>query len=86
MLDVVNAASHGDLTLDVIVSGPDAIGQMGEALDHFSTSCATVFMAFAENATTLSSASEELSAISTQMSANAEEETSSQSNVVAAAA
>src|SRR5215813_3981551 len=37
ILDVVNAASRGDLTRDVPVKGSDAVGQMGEGLGKFFT-------------------------------------------------
>src|SRR6185369_523222 len=33
--EVVGAATQGDLTREVTVSGQDAIGQMGEGLDRF---------------------------------------------------
>src|SRR5262249_30686553 len=35
ILDVVNLASRGDLTLEMPVKGADAIGQMGEGLAKF---------------------------------------------------
>lgn len=84
MLDVVNAASHGDLTREVPVQGEDAIGQMGEALASFLATLRTSFSSISETANTLAAASEELTAVSTEMSTNAEE-TSAQSNVVSAA-
>jgi methyl-accepting chemotaxis protein len=84
MLAVVNAASQGDLTKDVPVSGEDAIGQMGEALGQLLENLRGSFGSIAANANTLAAASEQLSTVSTEMSANAEE-TSAQSNVVSAA-
>ncbi len=84
MLEVVNAASQGDLTREVTVSGEDAIGQMGDGLTQLLEKLRSSFGTFAETANTLAAASEELSAVSTQMSANAEE-TAAQSNVVSAA-
>ena len=84
ILKSVNAAAAGDLTHDITVSGSDAIGQMGECFEHFLADLRKSVASIAENATALAGASEELSAVSTQMSANAEE-TSSQANVVSAA-
>ena len=37
ILEVVEAASSGDLTQDVTVHGDDAVGQMGAGLDRFFT-------------------------------------------------
>ncbi len=85
MLDVVHAASVGDLSKEVTVSGDDAIGQMGEGLAKLFEKLRGTFRAFGTNANTLAAASEELSAVSTQMSATAEE-TAAQANVVSAAA
>lgn len=84
ILEVVDAASNGDLTREISVSGDDAVGQMAAGLDSFFTDLRTSIASIAENASALSGASEELSAVSSQMSSNAEE-TSSQANVVSAA-
>jgi len=84
LLEVVNAATLGDLTKAVTVSGSDAIGRMGEGLSGFLATLKRTFSAMGRNAQSLASASEELSAVSTQMSANAEE-TAAQANVVSAA-
>jgi methyl-accepting chemotaxis protein len=84
ILEVVEAASSGDLTQDVVVSGDDAVGQMGAGLERFFSDLRNSIASIAENASALAGASEELSAVSTQMSSNAEE-TSSQANVVSAA-
>ncbi len=84
ILEVVEAASSGDLTQDITVHGEDAVGQMGVGLDKFFTDLRNSIASIAENASALAGASEELSAVSTQMSSNAEE-TSSQANVVSAA-
>jgi methyl-accepting chemotaxis protein len=84
ILAVVNAAAGGDLTRQVPVSGADAVGQMGEALQKFLADLRMSIGAIAHNAQTLASSSEELTAVSTQMGANAEE-TSAQANVVSAA-
>jgi methyl-accepting chemotaxis protein len=84
ILEVVGAATHGDLTREVTVSGQDAIGQMGEGLDGFFGNLRGSVAAIANNAQTLAGSSEELSAVSQQMSSNAEE-TSAQANVVSSA-
>jgi methyl-accepting chemotaxis protein len=84
MLAVVSAAAEGDLTLDVTVSGDDAIGQMGEGLARLLQDLRTSVAAIAQNADSLASAAEELNAVSEQMGVNAGE-TSSQANVVSAA-
>jgi methyl-accepting chemotaxis protein len=84
LLGVVQAASQGDLTREVTVTGDDPIGQLGSGLGQFLHDLRGSIASIGENATALASASEELSAVSTQMSANADE-TSSQANVVTAA-
>jgi methyl-accepting chemotaxis protein len=85
ILDVVNAAAAGDLTREITVKGDDAIGQMGESLDKFFSDLRRSVGAIAQNATSVSSASEQLTGVSEQMGANAAE-TSAQANVVSAAA
>lgn len=84
ILEVVNAASDGDLTQQIEVVGDDAIGQVGSRLQRFFSDLRTSIESIAENATSLAGASEELSAVSTQMSSNAEE-TSSQAQIVSSA-
>lgn len=72
ILDMVNAAA-GDLTREVTGKGDDAIGQMGESLDKFFSDLRRPVGAIAQNATTVSSASEQLTGVSEQMGANAAE-------------
>ncbi|MCC9655039.1 methyl-accepting chemotaxis protein [Rhodopirellula halodulae] len=84
ILEVVNAASGGDLTQEIHVDGEDAIGQVGSRLQTFFKDLRNSIESIAENATSLAGASEELSAVSTQMSSNAEE-TSSQAQIVSSA-
>jgi methyl-accepting chemotaxis protein len=84
MLAVVNAAARGDLTLDMPVRGEDALGQMGEGLEHFFSTLRANIATIGQNAHALATSSEELSAVSTQMSSNAEQ-TASQATVVSAA-
>jgi methyl-accepting chemotaxis protein len=85
VLSCVRAASQGDLTRDVGVTGQDSIGQVGEVLGSFFSELRTSISAIAQNAQALANSAEELSSVSQQMSANAEE-TSAQANVVSAAA
>ncbi len=84
ILEVVNAAAKGDLTQPITVSGTDPIGQLGEGLNRFFTDLRGSISSIGDNATALAGASEELSAVSAEMSTNADE-TSSQANVVSAA-
>jgi methyl-accepting chemotaxis protein len=84
MLVAVSAASRGDLTQEITVSGQDAVGQMGAGLSQFLSNLRSSISKIGHTAATLSTSSGELSTVSQQMSANAEE-TSSQANVVSAA-
>ncbi|HEX3121514.1 MAG TPA: PAS domain S-box protein [Candidatus Acidoferrum sp.] len=84
MLVAVSAASRGDLTQEITVSGQDAIGQMGAGLSQLLSNLRISIGKIGQTAATLSTSSGELSSVSQQMSANAEE-TSSQANVVSAA-
>ncbi len=84
MLTVVMAASQGDLTQEITVSGESAIGQMGVGLKTFFDGLRRDMGDIGKNAESVSAAAEELTATSTTMSANAEE-TSAQAGVVAAA-
>ena len=84
ILEVVNAATEGDLTREITVKGEDAIGQMGEGLGQFFSDLRNSIGVIAHNAQALASSSEELSAVSQEMGSSAEE-TSTQANVVATA-
>jgi methyl-accepting chemotaxis protein len=83
LLEVVQAASAGDLTREIAVRGEDPIGQLGQGLDRFLADLRTSMTTIGENATALAGASEELSAVSAEMSTNADE-TSSQAQLVSA--
>jgi methyl-accepting chemotaxis protein len=85
ILEIVSAASRGDLTGEIKVQGTDAIGQMAEGLSKLLGNLRSNVSNIAEMAQSLASASHELTAVSQQMAANAEE-TSSQANVASAAA
>ena len=84
MLVAVSAASKGDLTQEISVTGQDTVGQMGQGLSQLLGNLRSSISKIGQTAATLSTASGELSTVSQQMSANAEE-TSSQANVVSAA-
>src|SRR5262249_16791900 len=85
MLEVVNAASRGDLTTEGPIKGAAAIGQMGEGLSKFFTNLRANVSNIAQTAQALASASRELTAVSQQMAANAEQ-TATQAGVASAAA
>jgi methyl-accepting chemotaxis protein len=85
ILDVVNAASRGDLTREIQVKGADSIGQMGEGLAKFLANLRQSVSSISEMAQTLASSSRQLTAVSQQMASNAEE-TAAQANVASAAA
>ncbi|MCU1485569.1 MAG: methyl-accepting chemotaxis sensory transducer [Actinomycetia bacterium] len=84
-VDVLRRAADGDLTIRLGLATKDEVGQAGAALDRMLERTATVIRAIGDNATTLASSSEELSAVSQQLGASAEE-TSAQSTTAAAAA
>ncbi len=85
ILSIVSAAAAGDLTQTVPVQGSDPIGQVGEALNALLRNFRASVESFAKSIHGLSFASQQLSSLSTEMSATAEE-TSGQSNTVSAAA
>jgi methyl-accepting chemotaxis protein len=85
VLEVVNAASHGDLTRSMTVKGTDAVGQMGDGLAKFFSNLRGNVANIAQTAQVLASSSHELTAVSQQMAANAEEN-ATQANVASAAA
>jgi methyl-accepting chemotaxis protein len=82
MLQVVQAATTGDLTHEVGVRGDDAIGQMGEGLARLLRDLRRDIGVISRNASNLAEASRTLTDVSQQMGANAEE-TSTQAHVVA---
>jgi methyl-accepting chemotaxis protein len=84
ILAAVRAASHGDLTQEISVTGSDAIGQVGESLAAFFRTLRQSVEQILRNAQSVGASSEELTAISHQMAGNAEE-TSTQAKVVSAA-
>jgi methyl-accepting chemotaxis protein len=85
ILEVVNAASRGDLTKEVTIKGADAVGQMSDGLAKFFSNLRGSVANIAQTAQVLASSSQELTSVSQQMAANAEE-TATQANVASAAA
>jgi len=85
ILEVVKAASGGDLTYKISVTGTDDLGQIGDGLKELLTSLHKNISTLAYNTQTLAGAAEEFTATSRQMAHNAEE-TSAQASVVSAAA
>jgi methyl-accepting chemotaxis protein len=85
ILEVVNAASRGDLTREMTVKGADSVGQMAEELARFFATLRGNVTKIAQTAQALAAASQELTAVSQQMTTNAEE-TAAQASVASAAA
>jgi methyl-accepting chemotaxis protein len=83
ILDVVQKAAKGDLTLEIPVSGNDPIGQVGSGLGEFLRDLRGSLQKIGQSAESVGAASEELMAISQQMAGNAEE-TATQATVVSA--
>ncbi|MCU1373503.1 MAG: putative methyl-accepting chemotaxis protein, partial [Actinomycetia bacterium] len=84
-VDVLNKVADGDLTVRLDIDSKDEVGQAGDALNRMLERTSGVVRAIGENATSLASSSEELSAVSQQLGASAEE-TSAQSTTAAASA
>ena len=85
ILEVVNAAGQGDLTQELAVTGDDPIGQMGEGIRAFFTKLKEIISSIDENAQLLSSAADEMSALSDNMGDTAGK-TSQQATTVASSA
>jgi methyl-accepting chemotaxis protein len=71
ILGFVREASKGDLTQEIPVSGTDAIGQIGEGLSQFFKLLRGNVQQILENAVALGVSAERLTALSTQMAADA---------------
>ena len=82
---LLEGVARGDLTGTADIDSRDEVGAMARALDVATENMRQAVHAMAGSATTLSSSSEELSAVNNQIAANAEE-TSAQSGVVSVAA
>jgi methyl-accepting chemotaxis protein len=84
MLVSLAGAAGGDLTVEVSVSGDDAVGRMGQALSKLLTDLRFSVSSIASNSEALAAASEELQVVASQMGANSSE-TSNQVNLVSGA-
>lgn len=85
ILEVVDAASKGDLTKNIEVNGTEPIDRVCEGLQSLLTTLRESIKTIANSTEALASSSSELTSIGQQMAGNAEE-TSAQSNIVSAAA
>ena len=83
ILVVVDAASQGDLTREVLVSGEDTIGRLGVGLSKFFANLSEMIRKIGDAALTVGSSAEEMTNISQQLASNSEE-MSTQANVVSA--
>lgn len=81
MLEVVNAASQGDLTKPVTVKGDDPMGQMGNGLNQFLSKLKNSIASISQSSNILSESSGKLMSVSQKMADHAEK-TSAQTNVV----
>ena len=84
MTHVAEALAEGDLTREVDHHSSDEIGKLAESFRQMIGFWSATIHELTHSAQVLASSSEELSAVSTQMGSNAQE-TSTQTNVVAAA-
>ncbi len=84
LLQVVHAASHGDLTREIHVGGNDPIGKIGDGLAVFLKQLRANLGAIGNTAALLASSSEELSSVSQQIGITADE-TTKQTQLVSAA-
>jgi len=85
LLNVVHAASQGDLTQRIDVNGSDSIGKMGEAMERLLQNFRSSISAFSRGSESLATTSDKLNSVGLQMSMN-EEETASQARVVSGSA
>lgn len=84
LLQTVDAASQGDLTRDILVSGNDPVGKIGDGLRSFFGQLRSNLGAIGNTASLLASSSEELASVSQQIGITAEE-TTKQSQLVSTA-
>jgi methyl-accepting chemotaxis protein len=85
ILEVVDAASKGDITQEITVNGTDAIGQMGEGLSHFFTNLRKSIGDIDGTSKLLADSAENMTGLSQEILQNAEV-SSNEAKVVSAAA
>ncbi len=83
-VSTLNEISRGNLAVDIQIDSKDEIGEMLTAMKDMTENLRRMFSDITEGVATLSSSSTELSAISSQLSSNAED-TSNRSATVASA-
>ncbi len=71
ILNVVRAASEGDLTQEIVVNGSDAIAQMSDGLAHLFKSLRESVRQILQNAQSVGVSAEKLMALSNQMAGDA---------------
>lgn len=76
ILETVDKAAHGDLTQEVSVLSDDPIGRVGQGLKRLLDTMRESVAKISRNATSLGSASEELSVVSRSMTESAQQTTS----------
>ena len=81
---VVEEIAKGDFTQSITVSSNDEIGRLSSSINEMVHQLKEMFLTISNNSRTLASASEELSAVSSQL-ASGSEETTSQAGAVAGA-
>jgi len=82
ILQVVDAAAQGDLTLEIGVSGDDAIGRLGQGLNQFLGTLSGNVANIARTAQTVASAATQMNQLGDRLG-HAAGETSTQASVVA---
>ncbi len=85
ILAVVDAASRGDLTREIAVTGEDVVGRLGNGLQGFFRTLRASIAGIARNADTVATAATQVNSVG-QLLGRAAAETSTESSVVAAAA
>ncbi|MFH0920649.1 MAG: methyl-accepting chemotaxis protein [Fibrobacterota bacterium] len=75
--------AQGDLTQELVVANRDEIGRLTEALNSMAQNLRNMFAEVSRNTSVLSTSSEELSAVSTQIAGNAEEMNAQSASVAA---
>jgi len=73
LLEVVAAASRGDLCQQVAVKGSDSVGKIGEAMERLIGNFRDNILTFSQSAESLASTSQKLNSVGQRMSGNAEE-------------
>lgn len=84
-MEFADELAHGNLTSQIDIDQKDEIGQLCRSMNEMAVNLRQMFKKISDGVATISSASTELSAVSQQMAAGAEQ-TSAKSNMVATSA